>query len=176
MVGTTPQKRDILGHIYLGRAGADLPRYLAEYVGRESRAEVREDLLRYAGPTARSDDRVLELGGRALTDRSGKVRRMGAWLLALSAKPAALLVITSWQPRDASDMEYRARAIRVIERQDIQEWVRDTPYSGVVPWQFSRHEVGSEQFDAEVDHFVKRFAADLVPDLELALGDLYLAQ
>ena len=42
MVRTTPTKRDNLAHLYLGRAGDDLPQYLAEYFEREDRAEVRE--------------------------------------------------------------------------------------------------------------------------------------
>src|SRR5688572_8614575 len=100
MVGTTPLKRDNLGHLYPAQAGSDLPRYLAEYFERENRAEVRADLLGFAGPFAASDDRVLELASRALSDRSAKVRRKALWLFARSGERAALPVLRSWRPPD----------------------------------------------------------------------------
>jgi hypothetical protein len=175
MVRTTHLKRDNLGHIYLGFAGVDLPLYLTEYYRTEKQAQVREDLVRFAGPAARWDDRVLELAALALTDRSRRVRQIALWLFALAGDPSRLSLLRAWHPGDSQDAEYRERAIRAIENQDAQEWVRDTPYSAVIPWQFTRHEAGSASFMEDVDRYVKRFAADLVPDLERVLGDVYLA-
>jgi len=176
MVGTTPLKRDNLGHLYLAQAGTDLPRYLAEYFEREKRAEVRADLLGFAGPFAASDDRVLELASHALSDRSVKVRRKALWVFARSGERAALPVLQSWRPPDEDGAEYQERAIKAIELQDVQEWVRGTPYSGVILWEFSREQVGSEAFNASVDRYIKRFAADLVPELERILGNIHLSR
>lgn len=174
MVGTTRLKRDNLAHLYLGRAGDDLPAYLAEYFDREKKADVRSELLRFAGPAAPRDARVRALAERGLADRSEKVRKVALWLFALSAEPSSIPLLQAWQPKTAEDAAYRDRAIQAIERRDVQEWVRGTVYSGVVPWQFSRHEVGSAEFVAEVDRYIVRFAPDLVPDLERVLGDLHL--
>ncbi len=176
MVGTTPLKRDNLGHLYLAQAGADLPRYLAEYFARENRAAVRADLLRFAGPMAASDDRVLELATHALSDRSSKVRRTALWLFARSGERAALPLLRSWRPPDEDGAAYQERAINAIELQDVQEWVRGTRYHGVILWEFSREEIGSDAFDASVERYVKRVAPDLVPDLERVLGDIHLAR
>jgi hypothetical protein len=111
---------------------------------------------------------------RALSDKSKKVREQALWLLARSGDPTAIPVLASWHPPTDWDAERRDRARRVIEREDKNEWVRGTPYSGVIPWFFSTEEAGSDKFKASVDRYIKRFAADLVPDLEQALGDLYL--
>ena len=176
MVRTTPLKRGNLGHLYLAQAGADLPRYLAEYFEREKRAAVRADLLRFAGPLASSDHRVLALATHALSDRSSKVRRLALWLFARSGERATLPLLRSWRAPDEDGAAYQARAIRAIELQDAQEWVRGTPYDQVIPWEFSREEPGSDAFNASVDWYVKRVAADLVPDLERVLGDIHLAR
>jgi hypothetical protein len=176
IVGATPLKRDTLGHLYLAQAGADLPRYLAEYFGRETQAAVRVDLLRFAGPLAASDDRVLGLATLALSDRSSKVRRMALWLFARSGDHAALPVLRSWSPPSENDAANRERALMAIELQDLQEWVRGTPYYGVIPWEFTREEVGSEAFNASIDTYIKGYSAALVPALERALGDIYLAR
>jgi hypothetical protein len=176
IVATTPRKRDNLGHLYLGQVGAELPRYLAEYFGQETQAAVRADLLRFAGPFAASDDRVVGLAAQALSDRSSKVRRRALWLFARSGERAALTVLRSWRPPDEEGAANLERAIKAIELQDLQEWVRGTPYYGVIPWEFTREEIGSDAFNASIDRYVKRFAADLVPDLERALGDIYLAR
>ena len=175
MVRTTPLKRGNLGHLYLAQAGADLPRYLAEYFEREKRAAVRTDLLRFAGPLAASDDRVLGMAAEALADRSSKVRRSALWLFARSGESATLSLLRSWRAPDEDGAACQERAIRAIELQDVQEWVRGTPYDEVIPWEFSRDEPGSDAFNASVDWYVKRVAADLVPDLERVLGDLHLA-
>jgi hypothetical protein len=175
VVQTSQAKRDNLGHLYLAQAGAELPAYLAEYYEREPRADVRVDLLTFASPFAGSDARVLELASRALFDRSSKVREKALWLFARSGRRAALPFLRSWRPQDENDSAYRERAVKAIEQQDVQEWVRVTRYSSVGLWQFSQDTVGSEPFKASVDRYIKRDAADLAPDLERILEDLYLA-
>lgn len=174
IVTTTPSKRDILASLYLRQVGAELPRYLAEYFQHEKRADVRADLLGFAGPAAASDPRVLELATQGLADRSGKVRRKALWLFARSGDRAALPLLRAWQAPDADGAAFQERAVRAIEAQDVQEWIRGTPYSGVILWDFVAEAVGSDEYTAKVDQYVVKYAADLIPELQRVLGDIYL--
>jgi hypothetical protein len=175
MVGTTLQKRENIGSIYLAQAGHELVEYLADYFAREKKADVRRDLLRFAGPFAATDVRVIELAQLALSDRSADVRGMALFVFAQSGNTRHVSVLESWTPPDARDVDGLDRAIRALSHQDLQEWVRHTPYSSVIPFRFTRFN-DDVAFRGAVDLYIKKFAADLVPKLIEVLGSLYLEQ
>jgi len=169
MMATSRQKRENIRSLYLDSIGPDIIPYCSRYFDTAKVADRRASLVQFVIRYSRVSDAAVELGLKALKDRSKQVRRMACGVLAYSLNEANLPALQAFlNHRCPETSQHAMRAIDAIATKDHNRFTAPD-YDA---WVVSRDRQGPPKHE-EIDLYVRRFSPELIKPIEAILGSIY---
>jgi hypothetical protein len=165
---TTSLGRDNIRALYLGSAGDKNISFSVKYYLNSKDASVRKDMVTFVIRYARTSKTALELGIRALRDRSKHVHA-GCAVLAYSLRNDMIPYLKDLlNSKDEETRNNSKSAIKAIQKQDINLFVKPTHDEWIV---------SQDRLDAptkeDIDFYIKRNLPDLVEPIKAIFGTIY---
>lgn len=169
MTQTTPLGRDNIRSLYLDLIGERNIPFCSQFYDLSRDASVREDMVRFVIRYSRKSSAALELGIRALKDRSKHVKRNGCAVLAYSLNDEMVKHLKPLvSSKDPFVNEKAVAAISAIQNKDINLFVAPTHDA----WHVTedRKEPPTRE---DIDYYIRKNLPALIEPIEDILGTLY---
>lgn len=170
METTTSAKRDTIRTIYLERIGDEIIKYCEKYFYRSSKADFRNDLLRFVIRYARTNKQATDFAIKALSDKSKKVRESAIAIIANSLDRNLITTLNEKKSSLKGNENDVDNAINAIMKQNHNLY-----YPNYTSWHIStddldRH-LNHTSYQEDVQLYINKYAPELVSPITSILNE-----
>jgi hypothetical protein len=166
---TSSLKRDNIRSIFLDRIGEDIIGYCEKYYRSSSKADFRNDLLRFVIRYARKNRKSTNLAIAGLEDKSKKVRGSAIAILAYSLDKCFIEILKDKKYTFKGNEESIKNAIHAIENKNHNLF-----YPAYTKWEVTEDDLegylNKEKHQEDIELYINRYAPELSKPIQEILN------
>lgn len=168
MENTTSTKRDNIRSIYLDRIGDDIIEFCEKYFYKTSKADFRNDLLRFVIRYAQTNKNASRFAIKALNDKSKKVRESAIAVIANSLDINLIPILNS--KKDLLNENDVENAISAIRAKNHNLYYPNYDSWHITKDNLERH-LNLKEYNEDIELYINKYAPELVNPINKILNN-----
>ena len=161
MEDTSSRNRDNIRSIFLDRIGDEIIDFCEKYYYRASKADFRNDLIRFVIRYAQTNKNATDLAIKALSDKSKKVRESAIAVIANSLDKDLISVLIGKKNSLKGNETDIENAINAINKQNHNLYYPNYDSWHITKDEMNRH-LNLNQYHEDIQTYINKYAPELI--------------